>query len=339
MKQLFEKVQLNHLTLKNRIIRSATWEGAAMRDGSISEDIIKIYDALAQGGVGGIISGFTSVSDDDVYINGVMRLSRDENIAQYKRLTDVVHAQNCPIIAQLALGAYYKKMPNGKHIQMEPDDMSKEDILYVEQQFVDAAIRASKAGFDGIQIHAAHFFFLSRFISPATNHRTDEFGGSNQNRAKILFDILQKIRKSCPEHHITIKINCDDFVADGLTIHDSHEICKALAQQGIDSIEISGNGTSVRGIRPGVNEAYFAPLAIQLAREVNTPIILVGGMRSRAKMDALLAETNISLISMSRPLLREPNLPNLLREGKSTLSKCISCNACYNSHLHQCIFR
>ena len=243
-----------------------------------------------------------------------------------------------PVITQLVLGAYYREK-NGRFHQIEPDDMTVEEIKYVIRQFIDAAIRAEKTGFDGVQIHAAHFFFLSRFISPAVNHRTDSYGGSTENRSRILLEIMEGIRKEAPSLHITIKINSNDFTYGGLSESESLSICKLLDQEGIDSIEISGNGTSVGGIKPHVNEGYFVPFATSVAEEVSCPVIVVGGFRSLDTMENVLNKTKIEMISLSRPLLREPDLPNKLKAYPSVISKCVSCNACYSSPSHKCIFR
>ena len=174
MKTVFEEIELRSMHMKNRLVRSATWEGIAGPDGSITEEAYEIYDELAGGGVGMIITGFTSVSAGDVYFGGMMRLSGDELIPQYQKLTDVIHAHDVPVITQLALGAYYRPVDGGRFTQVEPDDMTASEIHIVREQFIAAAVRAAKAGFDGVQIHAAHFFFLSRFVSPAVNHRKDE---------------------------------------------------------------------------------------------------------------------------------------------------------------------
>lgn len=238
MKKIFESVKMKHIELKNRLIRSATWEGIANQDGSVTEEAYEIYEELAKGGVGAIITGFTSVALHDYYFGGMMRLCDDSLIPQYKKLTDIIHAEGIPVITQLALGAYYRES-NGRYMQVEPDDMTAEEIKYVTRQFTDAAIRADKAGYDGVQIHAAHFFFLSRFISPAVNHRTDEYGGSTENRVRILLDIMNGIQEAAPKLHITIKINSSDFTYGGLEESDCVAICKLLDQAGIDSIEVS----------------------------------------------------------------------------------------------------
>lgn len=337
MKKVFEEVQLGKLHLKNRLIRSATWEGIALPDGGVTEEAYEIYGELAKGGVGAIITGFTSVALHDYYFGGMMRLCDDALIPQYRKLTELIHAEGIPVITQLALGAYYREI-NGKYRQVEPDDMTEDEIQIVIRQFIEAAVRAEKAGFDGVQIHAAHFFFLSRFISPAVNHRTDAWGGSLESRARILLEILGGIRENT-SLHITIKINSSDFHYGGLTEADCAAICKLLDAAGIESIEVSGNGTSVGGIRAHKNEGYFAPAAAAVAEAVNCPVFVVGGFRALDTMEALLNNTRIDAISLSRPLLREPDFPQKLEADNGYISKCVSCNACYSSPSHKCIFR
>lgn len=330
---------MNHMTLRNRLMRSATWEGLADSSGSMPDEVFSIYDELAGGGIGGIITGFTDVSDDDHYIHGAVRLSRDDLIPQHQRLTDVIHSHNCPVIVQLATGAYYRKLANGLVHQAEPGVMTRDEVLQVIRMFINAGGRAHKAGYDGVQIHAAHFFFLSRFISPLANRRTDDYGGSVRNRTRILTEILAGIKDKAPALHVSIKINCSDFTLGGLEEDESLEICSLLAENGIDSIEVSGNGTSVPDIRAHVNEAYFRDFAAELAERVNVPVILVGGLRSVQTMQDILDSTKIQALSLSRPLLREPDFPAKLRDGSGTESLCVSCNACYGSRAHRCVFR
>jgi 2,4-dienoyl-CoA reductase-like NADH-dependent reductase (Old Yellow Enzyme family) len=338
VKKIFEAVKLGNLSMKNRLVRSATWEGIAQPDGSVTEEACAIYDELASGGVGAVITGFTSVALHDYYFGGMMRLCDDALIPQYRRLTDTIHAHGTPVITQLALGAYYREV-GGRYMQIEPDDMTADEIQLVIRLFLDAAVRAEKAGFDGVQIHAAHFFFLSRFISPAVNHRKDEYGGTLENRSRILIEILEGIREAAPTLHITVKINSSDFTYGGLDGDECVTICKLLDAAGIDSVEISGNGTSVAGIRAHRNEGYFVPAAAKVAEKVACPVIVVGGFRSLDTMEAVLNSTKIDFISLSRPLLREPELPHKMAQDEGYISKCVSCNACYSSPAHKCVFR
>ena len=332
-KKIFEPLKLNNLTLKNRLLRSATWEGIAALDGSIDERIYSIYEEVSKGGVGGIISGFTSVATNDHYFEGMMRLSDDKLIPQYKKITDIVHKENCPILAQIALGAYYDKFET----EIYPDDMSLEDIQTVINLFIKAAERAKKANYDGVQIHAAHFFFLSRFISPLINHRNDQYGGNVENKARILVDILKGIKQLNLGLHVSLKINSSDFNFGGNEEDECVEICKIMAKEGIDSIEISGNGTSRSRIKAHVNEAYFLDTAKKVAEAVNVPIALVGGLRSRKTMQKILDTTKIEILSLSRPLICQPDFPKKMEQGDIEDSKCISCNGCYRSKCHRCV--
>ena len=332
-KKIFEPLKLNNLSLKNRLLRSATWEGIAALDGSIDERIYSIYEEVSQGGVGGIISGFTSVATNDHYFEGMMRLSDDKLIPQYKKLTDIVHKENIPILAQFALGAYYDKDQNEIYI----DDMSLGDIQDVINLFIKAAERAKKANYDGVQIHAAHFFFLSRFISPAVNHRHDQYGGNTENRARILVDILKGIKQLNLGLHVSLKINSSDFDIGGNDEEECIEICKIMAKEGIDSIEISGNGTSRSRIKPHINEAYFLDCAQKVAEAVDVPVALVGGLRSRKTMQKILDTTKIQILSLARPLIYQPDFPKMMEKGDIEDSKCVSCNGCYRSKCHRCI--
>lgn len=335
MKTLFEPVELKNLKLRNRLVRSATWENVANMNGVIGGDAYRIYRELAAGGVGAIVTGFTSVAANDYYFGGMMRLSNDKLIPYYTRLPIIAHSEGCPIISQLALGAHYRKIGN-EFIEVAEDDLTAEEIGTIIKMFVAAAGRAEAAGFDGVQIHAAHGFFLSRLISPYYNHRKDAYGGSTENRAKILLEILDGIKKFSPKLHVSIKINSNDFQRGGLNEMQSLELCKILAAAGIDSIEVSGNGTSVRGVRAYFNEGYFSHFAAQLAEKVDVPVICVGGWRSRGTMEKALRDTKIELLSMSRPLIREPDLPRKFQSGESMISECISCNACYSTPMHRC---
>ena len=334
MKTIFDKMDLGNLRLKNRLIRSATWEGLADKAGHMPEALYQTYEALAAGGVGCIITGFTSVADNDDYFGGMARLSNDGLIPEHRRLVEQIHRYDCPVIVQIAMGEY---SAHGQR-DIAIDALSGEDIAQIRDLFVNAAVRAKGAGYDGVQIHAAHGFFLSRFISPACNHRTDAYGGTAEKRGAILLEIMRGIREKAPGLHVTMKINSGDFIPGGLTAPESMAVCKACAEAGMDSIEVSGNGTSVAGIRPGVNEAYFREFAEKLAREVSIPIILVGGHRSIKSMEQVLNETEIVCLSLSRPLVREPDLPNRWAAGDTSPSKCVSCNMCYQTPGHRCAF-
>jgi len=332
-KSIFDPVDLHHIHLKNRVLRSATWEALAKPDGSPSAEQILIYEELSKGDIGGIITGFTSVADDDNYFGGMARLSNDTLIQPWSQVADVVHRYGCPVIVQLALGEFIQ---DGDIC--EPDQCSVDQIHSLVDMFGDAAKRAKEAGFDGVQIHAAHGFYLSRFISPAHNHRIDVYGNNTTGRAKILLDILQDIQKKAPGIHVTMKINGNDFMFNGLEPSASAVICAIMEKAGIDSIEVSGNGTSVAGIHPGREEGYFLPFAKEIQKACNVPLILVGGHRSIEHMNDVINKEGIEMLSISRPLVREADLIKRWKNGDTSPAQCVSCNMCYQTPGHRCVF-
>lgn len=325
--------------MKNRLIRSATWEDLAARNGVFDEQLIRLYAELAEGGIGLIITGFTSVSDMDNDFCGMMRISNDALIPPLQKLVQAVKAFDCPMITQLALGSYRKKDENGVLRKIEITEMSRRDMAEMAALFSQAAVRAQKAGFDGVQIHAAHGFFLSRCLSPLYNKRQDEYGGSPENRARLLTEIIDAVREKTGSFHISMKINCDDFQTGGLSASDSRIICKLAALHGINSIEVSGNGASRSGVKANVNEGYFQAYAAELQKKISVPVISVGGYRSAEYISRILNETPLGYISLSRPLIREPGLPGRWKNGNLTPSTCISCNACYSTQGHGCIYK
>ncbi len=337
MKTIFDKTEMNNLKLKNRLIRSATWESLANEDGGLNDELVNIYEELASGGIAVIITGLTDVALPHA-LPGTMGLWNDDVLPTYRKMIDKVKAHDCRIITQIVLGEYLKADSQGVMQSLEADDLKEDDIQKIIDLFSNAAVRAEKAGFDGVQIHAAHGFFLNRFISPAYNHRTDAYGGSPEKRAKILVDILFAIREKCPKLHITTKINFHDYMHGGLTPPDALIACHELSIHGIDSIEISANGTSRRNIQPMKNEAYFLDFAKSLKKIVDTPVILVGGHRSIWNMSKILKESSIEYFSLSRPLIREPNLPDRWEKGDKTPAICISCNGCYRTYGKRCIY-
>ena len=330
---LFEEVPLGRLTLKNRLIRSATWEGLAGPDGSLNEDIYQIYEELAEGGSGAIITGFTSVSDEDDVLEGKMRLSDDSLIPQYQQLTERIHKHGCPVFAQLALGNYIK---DGNSVRV--DDMTPEDIQDVIRLFADAADRARQSGFDGVQFHAAHLFFLSRFYSRYYNHRKDEYGGTSVKRARILAEVLDAIKDRVPEMTVLVKLNFTDEIEGGVTISDALTAGMLLSEHHIDGIEVSGTDSSRKNIRVPYDEGYFKDFALSLKSVTDVPVILVGGHRTVESMEEILRNESADFFSLSRPLIREPDLPKKWEKDHSCIAQCISCNTCFTRPGCRCVF-
>lgn len=328
MKTLFDTTTLGRRSLKNRVWRSATWLALADAEGNVTDEIVRTYEELAKGGAAMIVTGLTSIMEHDAEIGGEAKFFDDHFIEGHKRLTDAIHKHGALVIMQTAI------------VDGPVDELTTEQVEEIVHLFGDAAHRAEEAGYDGVQIHAAHFFYLSKFISPLLNHRTDRYGGDQRGRTRILYEILKDMReKTSPDFLITMKINSTDEYPGGLTVQDFLVSCKLMADAGIDAIEVSGNGTSRTGIKAGCNEGYFRGAAMSLAALTNVPVVLVGGLRSIEKINQYLDETKIEYISLSRPLVREPNLIRRWQQGNTAPSLCVSCNTCYRTPGHQCIFK
>lgn len=332
----FDRTELDGLVLENRFVRSATWLAGCDLDGYVTDRVVRRYEELAEGGVGAIITGITSVSPREAPLAGMAMLSDDSFIEGHRRLVDAVHRHGVPIISQLAVSSYVR-VSDGMLEELDADDMTQDEIHEAVGWFVDAARRARDAGYDGVQIHVAHYFFLSRFVSPAVNHRTDMYGGSPDGRAMILRGIVSGIRRELgPSFPVIAKVNGTDEVPRGVDRDDVIAICRALKESGADAIEMSGNGTSRAGVRPGRGEGYFLPYAEDVRIAVGIPVVCVGGFRSlEACRDAL---RYVDYISISRPLVREPGLIAEWKNGRTEPSRCVSCNACYTTPGHVCRF-
>jgi 2,4-dienoyl-CoA reductase-like NADH-dependent reductase (Old Yellow Enzyme family) len=212
-----------------------------------------------------------------------------------------------------------------------------DEIEAVVDAFGAAADRAMEAGFDGVQIHGAHGYLISQFLSRLTNRRTDEYGGCLERRTRLLEEVYDEVRSRvgcCVP--VMLKMNCDDFTPDGFTIEDSVKVARAICKRGIDSIEISGGGlgrrqelrTRARSDDPVLAEASFAGHAAKI-REATSPrpLALVDGIRSLRCMDAIVERGVADMISMSRSFIREPDLVLKLRAGQEGAS-CITCDSC-----------
>jgi 2,4-dienoyl-CoA reductase-like NADH-dependent reductase (Old Yellow Enzyme family) len=361
MKELFEKTSINGLELKNRFIRSATWERMADDKGHLTERLLNVYEKIADGGAAAIITGYAFVIEDEQPNARMMGIYNDSFIDEYKKLTDAVHKRGSKIILQIVYGGSFTWYNTAERViwgpsavtnkvsNVTPKEMTLEEIKILIEAFGDAALRAKKSGFDGVEIHGAHSYLLNMFLAPFFNIREDQYGGSAENRARIIYDVYDNARsKVGKEFPILIKLNCSDFMGDkGFTFADCKEMCRNLAARGIDAIEISG-GPVFRGPKPEKDpsdfpaesigkESYFAAYAKEIAGAVDVPVILVGGNRSIDTMENILKDSAIECFSISRPLLSEPDLINKWSKDRSYKPRCVSCNKCFDENGNICI--
>jgi 2,4-dienoyl-CoA reductase-like NADH-dependent reductase (Old Yellow Enzyme family) len=217
--------------------------------------------------------------------------------------------------------------------------MSKEDIDCVVRAFGDAAARAKRSGFDAIEIHAAHGYLLSQFLSPMVNQRTDEYGGALANRGRMVLEVLNGVRRAVgSDYPVLIKLNSEDFVEGGFSVEDMLELSALLEKAGIDAIEMSGGtgseASKYKPVRFGTvskeNEAYYRDAARRYKQSTRVPLILVGGIRSPEVAERLVEEGTTDYVAMSRPLICEPDLVNRWKNGDTTKSACVSDNRCFN---------
>lgn len=350
MKTLFDTTLLSGIPLRNRFVRSATWEKLSDDNGHITDRQIAIYEELAINKVGLIITGNANIIASDIPSPQMMGMYDDSFIKEYSNLTYLVHKHGSAIVMQLVYGGSNTDYNASSRTFLGPSaveniatktmpkEMSKVEILDVIQAFAAAAYRAELAGFDGIQLHIAHGYLLSQFLCPYYNRRTDEYGGSIENRSRIIIETILAIRQVVSKDFaLMAKINCDDFMDNGLTAEDSLTLCKLLTENGLHAIEVSGgsgssrpnHGAARKGITKKKKESYFKDYAAKIAEQINIPIMLVGGNRSLENMTKILNTTKISYFSLSRPLLREPNLIARWESGDIEKSKCVSCNKCF----------
>jgi 2,4-dienoyl-CoA reductase-like NADH-dependent reductase (Old Yellow Enzyme family) len=214
--------------------------------------------------------------------------------------------------------------------------MTRAGIDRVIDAYAKAARRAKEAGFDGVQIHGAHGYLISQFLSPFVNQRSDEWGGDLEGRMRFLRAVCQAVREQVGAGYpVLIKLGVMDGVEGGLTLEEGLQVVAALESMGLDAVEISGGigggrSSSVRkGIHTEADEAYFRPWAEKARAVTRLPIILVGGFRSRDVMEGVLASGDADFISLCRPLICEPDLPNRMRMGSQERSSCISANLCW----------
>jgi 2,4-dienoyl-CoA reductase-like NADH-dependent reductase (Old Yellow Enzyme family) len=348
MSKLFEATEINGMKLANRFVRSATWEGMATDDGAVTPELTQTMVDLVNGGIGLIITGHAFVSPEGQAGPWQLGIYRDELVEGLKTMTSAVHAEGGRIVAQLAHAGNFA----AKQITRQPPhvvsafeglatsprhELTAEDIRRLAAAYGAAAARAKDAGFDGVQIHSAHGYLLSQFLSPAFNRREDEYGGSIENRSRIHRETVRAIRAAVgAEYPVLIKINSEDCIENGLTPQDSVAAAKMLADAGIDAIELSG-GTLVSGnlspSRTGINkpekEAYFQAAAAVYKAAIDIPLILVGGMRSYQVAEQTVLDGTADYISMCRPLIREPDLVRRWQSGDTRPALCKSDNLCF----------
>ncbi len=350
MTELFETTKINGMKIKNRFVRSATYEAMAGLDGTVQDQLCDYMDELSHGEVGLIITGHAHVTRAGQAGPKQMGIYSDAMIDGLRRITSIVHENGGVIAVQLA-HAGKNGIGTDEYAALAPSDvfadgvkkasaMTVDDIKRTVIAFGDAAERAVKAGFDGIQIHAAHGYMLSQFLSSHYNKRSDNYGGNLENRARLLLEVYTEIRQRVgTSFPVMAKTNSEDFLENGITVKETIKVAHMLADRGMDAIEMSG-GTFESGklipSRVGTSksedrEVYYRKAAETFKKEINIPLILVGGFLSFHVVQDVVASGLADYVALSRPLIREPNLISRWAGGDRTKATCISCNKCFST--------
>jgi 2,4-dienoyl-CoA reductase-like NADH-dependent reductase (Old Yellow Enzyme family) len=350
MTRLFEQTSINGMALTNRFVRSATWEGLADKDGSVTPRLVDMMVELVRGEVGLIITGGASVSPEGGSGHGQLSVCEDRFLPGLKKMVEAVHGAGGKICLQIVHGGILANpevtgleplCPSPRESENQPAcrPMNREDIAEVITAFARAALRAKQTGFDSIQIHAGHGCLLSEFLSPAINKRADEYGGTIENRGRLLIDVVRRVREATgTKYPILVKINAEDYVENGMTKEEAVRVSRMLEKASVDAIEFSG-GTmaspeALIPSRPGVlktpeDEVYYREAAGLYKQKVSVPLMLVGGIRSYQVADELIESGTADYIALSRPLICEPGLVKRWREGDLSKAECVSDNACF----------
>ena len=347
---------------RNRVIRSATSESMADERGFITSAYRDLHLRLATGGVGLIFTGHCSVHPSGRYIAGMTAMDSDAHVPVLRRLTDEVHAAGARIFAELNHAGSQSRDPDitpvapsvvpNPQFHRKPREAGEDEILEIVEAFGSAARRVRDAGFDGVHVHAGHGYLISEFLSPASNRREDRWGGSLENRQRFGLEAYRSMRRAVgADFPITWKLGLHDFVPDGLTLDEGLATAEAFDGAGVDALEGSAGLMSPRAESAvqyaGVDrrqaledgllhrvlarprpQAYFYAWARRLRVHVRCPVILVGGLRTVELMDMAIREQVADFVSLSRPLIREPDLVRQIEQGRRGRFDCTSCNIC-----------
>ncbi len=350
--RLFKSFSRGKFSAHNRFVRAATWLGCCAHEtGELTPAAVSRAAEAAAGGAGTVISEFAYVSREGRAATRQWGLDCDRSVSEVRRLADAVHTRGSKLIVQIchaggALNSAFAETaglsPSGVPLpgcDVESRAMTADDIARVRREFAAAALRAKEGGADGVEIHGAHGFLLTQFLSPIFNRRTDEYGGNDENRARFIRELCAAVRAAVGEDFsLWIKISAAEGVVDGYGWDAGKLAALGALESGADAVEISSgtsysgavHAPSMVGVSAGESEAPFAPYARELRRLApdDSLVVLTGGLRSLPVIAGLLDEGCADLFGLSRPFIAEPDLINRWAEDDARPSACVSCNAC-----------
>lgn len=347
--KVYSSGRIGSMKLKNRFIKAATLAESTNAEGRYLPHGVNLYRNWSKGGVALIETGHMSVVPFDYQsmTHHPGQIWDDKHIANLKELADAVHGadKDCKLVAFINHLGHHHKLVHGQGVgasvqgwpgqKIAPRAMSVKEVHDVVEAFADAAVRAKKAGCDGVELQAGHHFLLHSFVSPQTNKRTDQYGGSLENRVRIVKEIVEKIKaKVGRDFPVLIKVNSFDGGPGGIDIDSFPALAEAIANTGVDAIELSGGNPSVPDVDDPTEQSYHAKYA--KAINVEVPIILTGGNKDIDILERLFSPGSIDFFGLARPIIRQPDLPNLwLSKSNDAECTCESCNECLRVHVFE----
>ena len=340
---LFQPYRIGKLELKNRFVRSATWDATADVTGAVTDTSAAIYQELGQSGIGLIISGYAFVSPHHGQANpGQYGVHNDDMIPGLRRMVEAAHQGGAKIALQIVHAGINSPYLRGKgitplamskipEIDRPHREMTGEEIETIIDDFVAAAVRGREADFDAIQLHGAHSYLMSQIMSPLYNQRTDQWGGSPENRRRFHLEVIRKIRKAMEKRFpLMIKFGVQDDREGGLSLDEGLETARQMVVEGIDAIEISvGIGNASPTTKEDDPERWYFPERTAAVKgAVTVPVMAVGGIRSLEMAQSIVDSGDADMVSMCRPFIREPGLIARWQRGDTEPARCISCNQC-----------
>jgi 2,4-dienoyl-CoA reductase-like NADH-dependent reductase (Old Yellow Enzyme family)/thioredoxin reductase len=351
-KKIFEPTNIGQMRLKNRIVMPPMGTNYAEAGGAVSQRMLDYYEARARGGVGLIIvEGSAPSVRCNTYLQGPpsyqASLGDDKFIPGWKKLTVAAHKYN----AKIAIQIMHATLENwdGKVVQVSPSplivparvmgilgepphELTVDEIVERVQWFASAARRAREAGFDGVEVHGAHQYIVAAFLSSATNQRKDEYGGSVENKARFLVEILQAIKKEAgPDFPVWVRFNAQEWgVENGITVEETKQMVPLVVKAGAQALHVSGYGVGSYITTAPISDTpgFLAPLAEEVKKLTNVPVIAVGRLDLELG-ERILEEGKADLIAIGRRLLADPDLPNKVAAGRlDEVNSCIGCMEC-----------
>jgi 2,4-dienoyl-CoA reductase-like NADH-dependent reductase (Old Yellow Enzyme family) len=368
---LFSPGKIGPLTLRNRAIRAAAFEGMC-KGHNPSPELLEYHRSVATGGIGMTTVAYASVNRSGLSFSHQMWL-RSEILPALRNLTDAVHKQgaavsiqvgHCGLMAKRSLAGGRPLAPTGRfnlYGPTFPRTMQEHEILDTIKSFGEAVKLCRDAGFDAVEIHAGHGYLVSQFLSPYSNHRKDQWGGSFENRTRFLKAVMKEVKDAVPGMAVLVKMNLRDGFEGGMQLDEATEVAKILENHGADALILSGGFTSrspmyvMRGSMPlyvmaryirnpfmkaGIrlfgnllikpepfHEGYFLKDALQIRKTVNLPLVYVGGLTSLAKINEVLSK-GFEFVSFARALINDPGFINKLKTGETDHSECNHSNYC-----------